>query len=70
MLTLTLYLKHLEILNLESIYRLEIGNFFLYQYKSGYFLIVSNHDMFLVTRHVHSYSTRECGVFLFATVQD
>ena len=40
MLTLTLYLKNLEILNLESIYRLEIGKV-MYQYKSGYFLIVS-----------------------------
>ena len=39
MLILTLYLKNLENLNLESI-RLEIGKF-MYQYKSAYFLIVS-----------------------------
>ena len=48
--------KNLKILNLESIYKLQIGKF-MYQYKSG-LLPYSFNNMFLVTRQVHSYCTR------------
>ena len=69
MLTLTLYLKNLEILNLESIYKLEIGKF-MYQYKSGLLLYSFNHDMFLVTRQVHSNSTRSSEFSSLTIMQD
>ena len=48
--------KNLKILNLESIYKLQIGKF-MYQYRSG-LLPYSFNNMFLVTRQVHSYGTR------------
>ena len=53
--------KNLKILNLESIYKLQIGKF-MYQYRSG-LLPYSFNDMFLVTREVHSYGTRSSEHF-------
>ena len=44
--------KNLKILNLEAIYKLQIGKF-MYQYRSG-LLPHSFNNMFLVTRQVHS----------------
>ena len=61
--------KNLKILNLESIYKLQIGKF-MYQYRSGLFPYSFN-NMFLVTHQVHSYGTRSSEFFfLFATMQD
>ena len=53
--------KNLKILNLESIYKLQIGKF-MYQYRSG-LLPYSFNNMFLVTRQVHSYGTRSSELF-------
>ena len=53
--------KNLKILNLESIYKLQIGKF-MYQYRSG-LLPYSFNNMFLVTRQVHSYGTRSLEHF-------
>ena len=53
--------KNLKILNLESIYKLQIGKF-MYQYRSG-LLPYSFNNMFLVTRQVHSYGTRSSEHF-------
>ena len=53
--------KNLKILNLESIYKLQIGKF-MYQYRSG-LLPYSFNDMFLVTHQVHSYGTRSSAFF-------
>ena len=53
--------KNLKILNLESIYKLQIGKF-MYQYRSG-LLPYSFNNMFLVTREVHSYGTRSSEHF-------
>ena len=53
--------KNLGILNLESIYKLQIGKF-MYQYRSG-LLPYSFNNMFLVTRQVHSYGTRSSEHF-------
>ena len=58
MLTPTLYLK---IVNLEIIFKLQIGKF-PYQYRSG-LLPHSFNNMFLVTRQVHSYGTRSSELF-------
>ena len=60
MLTPTLYLK---IVNLEIIFKLQIGKF-PYQYRSG-LLPHSFNNMFLVTRQVHSYGTRSSGLFIY-----
>ena len=49
MLPLTLF-KKLKILNLESIYKLQIGKF-MYQYRSG-LLLYSFNNMFSVTHQV------------------
>ena len=55
MLTLTLYFrKKFRNLNLESIYKLQMGKFTCIHTNRPYFLIPSI-LMFLVTRHVHSY---------------
>ena len=56
MLTATLYLK---IVNLEIIYKLQIGKF-PYQYRSG----LLPHS-FNKTRQVHSYGTRSSGLFIY-----
>ena len=61
--------KNLEILNLESIYKRGTGKF-MHQYKSGSLLYSFNHDMFLVTHHVYSYSTRSSEFFSLTTRQD
>ena len=53
--------KSLKILNLESIYKLQIGKI-MYQYRSG-LLPDSFNNMFLVTRQVHSYGSRRSGLF-------
>ena len=53
--------KNLKLLNLESIYKLQIGKF-MYQYRSG-LLPYSFNNMFLVTRQVHSYGTRSSEHF-------
>ena len=53
--------KNLKILNLEAIYKLQIGKF-MYQYRSG-LLPYSFNNMFLVTRQVHSYGTRSSELF-------
>ena len=53
--------KNLKILNLESIYKLQIGKF-MYQYRSG-LLPYSFNDMFLVTHQVHSSGTRSSEFF-------
>ena len=53
--------KNLKILNLESIYKLQIGKF-MYQYRSG-LLPYSFNNMFLVTRQVHSYGSRSSEHF-------
>ena len=53
--------KNLKILNLESIYKLQIGKF-MYQYRSG-LLPYSFNNMFLVTRQVHSYGIRSSEHF-------
>ena len=53
--------KNLNILNLESIYKLQIGKF-MYQYRPG-ILPYSLNDMFLVTHQVHSYGTRSSEIF-------
>ena len=53
--------KNLKILNLESIYKLQIGKF-MYQYRSG-LLPYSFNDMFLVTHRVHSYGARSSEFF-------
>ena len=53
--------KNLKILNLESIYKLQIGKF-MYQYRSG-LLPYSFNNMFLVTRQVHSYGTKSSEIF-------
>ena len=50
-----------KILNLESVYKLQIGKF-MYQYRSG-LLPYSFNNMFLVTRQVHSYGTRSLELF-------
>ena len=58
--------KNLKILNLESIYKLQIGKF-MYQYRSG-LLPYSFNNMFLVTRQVHSlhsYGTRNLELFIY-----
>ena len=60
--------KNLKILNLESIYKLQIGKF-MYQYRSG-LLPYSFNNMFSVTHQVHSYGTRSSEFFLFTTMQD
>ena len=54
--------KNLKILNLESIYKLQIGKF-MYQYRSG-LLPCSFNNMFLVTHQVHSYGTRSSEFFI------
>ena len=53
--------KNLKILNLESIYKLQIGKF-MFQYRSG-LLPYSFNNMFLVTRQVYSYGTRSSELF-------
>ena len=53
--------KNLKILNLESIYNLQIGKF-MYQCRSG-LLPYSFNNMFLLTRQVHSYGTRSSEHF-------
>ena len=53
--------KNLKILNLENIYKLQIGKF-MYQYRSG-LLPYSFNDMFSVTHQVHSYGTRRSEFF-------
>ena len=60
--------KNLKILNLESIYKLQIGKF-MYQYRSG-LLPYSFNNMFSVTHQVHSYGTRSSEFFSFTTMQD
>ena len=60
--------KNLKILNLENIYKLQIGKF-MYQYRSG-LRPYSFNSMFLVTHQVHSYGTRNSEFFLFTTTQD
>ena len=55
--------KNLKILNLESIYKLQIGKF-MYQYRSG-LLPCSLNNMFLVTRQLHSYGTRNLELFIY-----
>ena len=60
--------KNLKILNLGSIYKLQIGKF-MYQYRCG-LLPYSFNNMFLVTHQVHSYGTRSSEFFLFTTMQD
>ena len=59
---LTLTLSNLKILNLESIYKLKIGKF-MYQYRSG--LLPYSFNMFLATRHVHSYGTTSLELFVY-----
>ena len=59
MLTLTLY--NLKILNLESIYKLQIGKF-MYQDRSG-LLPYSFKNMFLASHQVDSYGTRSSELF-------
>ena len=55
MLTLTLYFwKKFRNLNLESIYKLQMGKFICIHTNWAYFLIASI-LMFLVKRQVHSY---------------
>ena len=53
--------KNLKILNLESIYKFQVGKF-MYQYRSG-LLPDSFNNMFLVTHQVHSYGTRSSKFF-------
>ena len=53
--------KNLKILNLESIYKLQIGKF-MYQCRSG-LLPYSFNNMFSVTHQVHSYGTRSSEFF-------
>ena len=53
--------KNLKILNLENIYKLQIGKF-MYQYRSG-LLPYSFNNMFSVTHQVHSYGTRSSEFF-------
>ena len=59
MLTLTLY--NLKILNLESIYKFQIGKF-MYQYGFG-LLPYSFNNMFLATHQVDSYGTTSSELF-------
>ena len=54
--------KKIGILNLENIYKLQIGKF-MYLYKAG-LLPDSFNNMFSLTNHVHqSYETRSSGLF-------
>ena len=53
--------KNLKILNLESIYKLQIGKF-MYQCRSG-LLPYSVNNMFSVTHQVHFYGTRRSEFF-------
>ena len=53
--------KNLKILNFEDIYNLQIGKC-TYQYKFG-LLPYNFHNMFLVTRQVHSYGTTSLELF-------
>ena len=53
--------KNLKILNLECIYKLQIGKF-MYQYRFG-LLPYSFNNMFLVTHRVHSHGTRSSEFF-------
>jgi len=53
--------KNLKILNLGSIYELQIGKF-MYQYRSG-LLPYSFNNMLSVTHQVHSYGTRSSEFF-------
>ena len=55
--------KNLKVLNLESIYELQIGKF-MYQYKSG-LLPYSSNNMFSVTHQVPSYGTKSSEFFHF-----
>ena len=56
-----LLFRNLKILNLENIYKLQIGKF-MYRYGSG-LLPYSFNSMFLVTQQVHSYGTRRSEFF-------
>ena len=58
-----LFKTDLKILNLESIFKLQIDKF-MYQYRSG-LLTFSFNNMFLVKHQVHSYGIRSSEFFFF-----